>query len=404
MSADQTYPAATGNHNLPANDIGDWPTYWVEHGQPGRIRPEIPLQRQQELAACLQKSGGYPFQGQRLDRADVEWLLANYEPQVVQVQRLISLRREQGQGLDLRGACLEEPSDNRLGFGRLNLGELRGGIEGEPPFGTSQEREEAAIHAKNAIFFRVNLEEAQLRYAHLEGADLRYAHLEGATLRGAHLDGADLRYAFFDSTTTLDDIKLSNKTRLAGIRWSDANISVVDWSQIDKLGDECAAWESRDENTQIVEFETAVRANRQLAVQLQAQGLNEEAAHFAYRAQVLQRQVLRYQKKGAAYIFSRCLDMLAGYGYKPWKSLRAYVLTIISFMALYLLNSHYVTPHLRWDEALVLSVSSFHGRGFFNQRITLGDTYARLSAFEAFIGLIIEATFIATLTQRFFGK
>lgn len=33
-----------------------------------------------------------------------------------------------------------------------------------------------------------------------------------------------------------------------------------------------------------------MRANRQLAVALQAQGLNEEAARFAYRAHVLQRK------------------------------------------------------------------------------------------------------------------
>jgi len=49
-------------------------------------------------------------------------------------------------------------------------------------------------------------------------------------------------------------------------------------------------------------------------------------------------------------------------------------------------------------------VSSFHGRGFFSQNITLGDTYARLAATEAVIGLVIEISFIATFTQRFFGK
>ena len=72
-------------------------------------------------------------------------------------------------------------------------------------------------------------------------------------------------------------------------------------------------------------------------------------------------------------------------------------------MGLYLLNAHVVAPHLTWDEALVLSVSSFHGRGFFTQSITLGDTDARLAAIEAVFGLLIEISFIATFTQRFFG-
>ena len=52
----------------------------------------------------------------------------------------------------------------------------------------------------------------------------------------------------------------------------------------------------------------------------------------------------------------------------------------------------------------MLSVSSFHGRGFFPQSITLGDTYARLAAIEAVFGLLIEISFIATFTQRFFGS
>jgi len=81
----------------------------------------------------------------------------------------------------------------------------------------------------------------------------------------------------------------------------------------------------------------------------------------------------------------------------------AYLVVIFSFMGLYLLNAHGAT-HLRWDEALVLSVSSFHGRGFFLQNVTLGDAFARLTAVEAVLGLLIEVIFIATFTQRFLGK
>ena len=55
-------------------------------------------------------------------------------------------------------------------------------------------------------------------------------------------------------------------------------------------------------------------------------------------------------------------------------------------------------------EALVLSVSSFHGRGFFLQSMTLSDPFARLAAAEAVLGLLIEISFIATFTQRFFGR
>jgi hypothetical protein len=147
-----------------------------------------------------------------------------------------------------------------------------------------------------------------------------------------------------------------------------------------------------------------VRANRQLAVVLRDQGLNEEADHFAYRAQLLQRKVWGLQRRPLKSILSWFLYLLAGYGYRPLRSLIAYLIIIFGFTGLYLLNAHFVTPHLRWNEALVLSVSSFHGRGFFSQDISLGDTYARLAAGEAVIGLLIEVSLIATFTQRFFAK
>jgi len=156
--------------------------------------------------------------------------------------------------------------------------------------------------------------------------------------------------------------------------------------------------------TRLEEYEAAVRANRQLAVALRAQGLDEEAARFAYRAQLLQRIVLRRQRKFASYLFSLLLDMLAGYGYRPGRSVMAYLFVVFGFMGLYLLVAHTGATHLSWDEALVLSVSSFHGRGFFLQNMTLGDAFVRLAASEAVLGLLIEISFIATFTQRFFGR
>jgi hypothetical protein len=56
------------------------------------------------------------------------------------------------------------------------------------------------------------------------------------------------------------------------------------------------------------------------------------------------------------------------------------------------------------NEALILSVSSFHGRGFFQPLKSLGDPVAGLASIEAVIGLLIEISFIATFTQRFFGS
>jgi hypothetical protein len=61
--------------------------------------------------------------------------------------------------------------------------------------------------------------------------------------------------------------------------------------------------------------------------------------------------------------------------------------------------------HITPVEAFVLSLTSFHERGFFpGNNISLSDPRVVLAAIEAVVGLIVEISFIATFTQRFFGK
>jgi hypothetical protein len=141
--------------------------------------------------------------------------------------------------------------------------------------------------------------------------------------------------------------------------------------------------------------------------------LNEDADRFAYQAQVLQREVLRRHGRLGAWIGSWLLDRVAGHGYKPGRTLVAYLVTVLGFAALLLLAgnglltfglppSQYTS--LPWYEALILSVSSFHGRGFFQPLNSPGDPVAILAAIEAIFGLFIEVSFIATFTQRFFAR
>ena len=154
--------------------------------------------------------------------------------------------------------------------------------------------------------------------------------------------------------------------------------------------------------------------------------MSEEAAHFVERAQILQRSlVLRTLASHARrpwlipgdvgrYLFSWLLALLAGYGYRPGRTLFWYLVTIIGFTLAYLKATTgwipFGLPHpstfapLTWYEALILSVSSFHGRGFFQPVQSLGDPIAALAAIEAVIGLVIEISFIATFTQRFFNS
>lgn len=264
------------------------------------------------------------------------------------------------------------------------------------------------------------MQEARLRGAVLSGAVLQRAHLEGASICWAYLGGkiepqqlapANLKLTFFDTTTHLDGVILGDERRgvisLVDVSWGNVNLAVVDWTPIKMLGDERDAHAQKLQDSGkkhksrvLTRFQAAVRANRQLAIALQAQGLNEEAARFAYRAQKLQREVSRQQRKFGQYLFSFFLDLLAGYGYKPRRSLLWYLVMILGFATAY-----YAFGHIPPLEAFVFSLTSFHGRGFFpGSNISLSDPRVVLAAFEAVVGLLIEISFIATFTQRFFGK
>src|SRR6266566_4643608 len=416
------------------NEEEAWKAYWKAQGQEWRTEPEIDAERQKYLTERLSitpniEQGIFPFKDIKLIRADVEWLLATHENGQGPIDWSDESQRKR-EGLDLRGANLQ--GEDLRG---LPLACMIGGLTGITwQYASPEQCEMAAVRMKSAIliqaqlegaklnqaylekanFFRANLEKAEFRMAYLEGAYLnetylggallRRAHLEGVNLRAAHLEGvstppADLRGAFFDSATFLSDITWGNKAHgnvlLADVSWGGVNLSRIDWTSIDMLGNERKAKNSN----QLEDYQSAVRANRQLAVALQEQGLNEVAARFAYRAQRLQRVVLRKQRKFGSYLFSLFLDLLAGYGFRPGRSVFWYLVIIAGFATAYYSFGH-ITPL----EAFILSLTSFHGRGFFpGINITLSDTRVVLAAFEAVIGLFIEISFIATFTKRFFG-
>lgn len=422
----QIQQASPSHQRPPLKTPEEWCTYWKAQGQPWRTEPEIDMKRQEELAQRRAivpdiEKGIYPFRRMKLSRADVEWLLATHENGRGPVDWHDESQRER-EGLDMRGADLRAVDLQSLPLactrGGLNRSEWVGGATLEQSKMAQAHFEQAKLslaHLEGVSLGWAHLEEVNLSGAHLEGADLYGAHLEGAYLYETHLEGTSLRNAFFDPASVFQYVTLENEklgiVSLSDVHWGNMNLSLVNWAQLTMLGDELEArqpkrWDGRTKNSndRLRDYRRAVRAYRQVAVVLQEQGLNEEARRFAYRAQTLQRIVLRLQRKFGRYLFSLFLELLAGYGYKPGRSFLAYLLVIIGFATIYYVLGHTVGPPLSPLGAFVFSMTSFHGRGFFPGGIVLDDPLTVLAAIEAFVGLIIEVTFIATLTQRFFGK
>src|SRR5260370_29284495 len=213
----------------------------------------------------------------------------------------------------------------------------------------------AAAQLKKASLWRAQLQKtrltgaqlqkASLWEARLQEASLWEAQLQGATIGRAQLQGAYLHRADLKDAR-LDRVILSDQTygsaHLADIKWGEVNLAVVDWEHVRELGDEQVARQAKDsegriknKQTRLDEYKEAVRANRQLAVVLRDQGLNEEADHFAYRAQLLQRTVWRLQGRQLKFALSWFLYLLAGYGYRPVRSVIWYLFIIFGFALAY---------------------------------------------------------------------
>ena len=382
-----------------------------------------------------------------------------------------NLRNAQLQGAELMGAQLQKAFlvQAQLQEANLRNAQLKGANLGEAQLQKANLRDAQLqeVNLGGAQLQKVNLggtqlqkanlrntqlQEATLWGAQLQGASLWKAQLQGAFLARAQLQGADLRGSNLDGAT-LDGVTLNDEAygavRLADVRWGEVNLAVVEWGHLTKLGDEQRAHQIKDDKqrtsttlTRVEGYKVAVRANLQLAVGLREQGLNEDADHFAYRAQVLQRELLRLEiglpqiklvqliqkrwqrvhkkssreaqqykglwkkiqefeikvQKFGSFIFSLFLAGLTGYGFKPGRWLIVYLGTITVFAVF-----HYFLgmPHTTWLSAFAISVLNLHGRPFLNPPPGLEGV---IDIVEAFFGLVIEAVLVAIITQRILRK
>jgi hypothetical protein len=215
----------------PAHDHKAWRAYWKAQGQSWRTEPEIDRERQAYLARRRSiltniEQGIYPFKDVKLNRADVEWLLATHENGRGPIDWGDESQRERV-GLDLRGADLCQ-----INLSGLLLARTWGGLPWEEwTHATKVQRDMAVVFMQGANLRGAHLENADLRWAFLEEARLRWAHLGNADLRDANLKGAHLR------GVSLTD-KMCACPQFADAHWDNVNLALVDWSQVTILGEQ----------------------------------------------------------------------------------------------------------------------------------------------------------------------
>src|SRR5258708_30121169 len=110
--SEQDRRQASSLQRPPTSDSEAWEVYWEAQGQSWRSQPEIDGERQKHLTERRSvkpdiEQGIYPFKDIKLNRADIEWLLATHENGRRPVDWNDQSQRDRP-GLDLRGADLRE--------------------------------------------------------------------------------------------------------------------------------------------------------------------------------------------------------------------------------------------------------------------------------------------------------
>jgi uncharacterized protein YjbI with pentapeptide repeats len=302
-----------------------------------------------------------------------------------------------------------QPERSVQGKGSLRIAiyDVVSSVEYFSPFGRRRRPRQAR---KGPDLTEASLRQANLRYAMLEnsslrGADLKDADLANAALTGANLTGASLdgtnlgsavlAQAQIDSVKVLHGAILDSQTKLYDVLWRETPLTrpATGKRRIDRI---TAALDRS-------------RVYRTVGIALRQEGLYAQASSYRLQELRTERYASRLEARLGRWLVSKLLDLVAGYGELPGRILFTYLVVVLGFaVGYYGAAQHFDFTHLEPThaiDALVFSLTSFHGRGFFpGTMVTPHDLPVVLAALEAVIGLFIELTLIATLSKRFLGN
>jgi hypothetical protein len=472
MSAGRGGSAVAGTPRPKTDDPKLWASFWNQYLQEWRKAPEVDEDRKQvlrdHLARAIPDQGLHPFAGVRLARGDVEWLTENllgdaafFDPQDRESYKP-SLRALDLQGAVLWGARLQEAW---LPGAQFQGADLSGAH--------LQEAWLLGAQFQGADLAGAYLQGAGLLRARLQGADLMGAQLQGARIQGCFFDAAtDLSATLgngSDRFAYVADVHWGD-ANLAIIPWRNLQMTGEEWllrrpvnPDRDRSHFDAATRASRQLATvlrsqglneeadrfayrahviktwalaetllnravlyrvwiQLLPLLVNRRLSLRAATMLRLLRFNRRAHRFTVRARALKARRVAIERSNDPVSPKDWLRMLiscfgrsllsgvSGYGYRPARALFSYAVVIAVFWLLYLTVGQQPGDQLSPLGAFVLSVSSFHGRGFFpglnTQRaaVALADPRIAIAAIEAAFGLFVEVTLIATFTQRFFAR
>lgn len=282
----------------------------------------------------------------------------------------------------------------------------------------------ADVHLENANLSRADLSQfrlsdSRLFNSNLIGADMVGSHLSDCDLTHCNLSGADMTKASFSGSrlwnSTLDNANLTesdlSKTDLWGARLFNVKLLHTDLSNAKGLTvksfskNGILSFRARINEEGLLSAEESYRNLKQYFI---SKGMYNDASWTSFKEKTMER--LSFKKKGSLhYIPSLFMNMLCGYGEKPYRIVLSAVGTILFFSVLYLaFNS--IEPSaapketLNWIDYIYFSTITFTTVGYGDIIPKPYWLFRGLAASEGFIGTFLTGLFIFTLARKYSAR
>jgi hypothetical protein len=282
---------------------------------------------------------------------------------------------------------------------------------------------------KNAHIEKANLSKACLSQSDLSGNHFFDAALDGADLVGADLSDCDITHCSMKGAD-LTKARLT-QARIWNATLSDANLTEADLSCADLWSSNLfnvKLWHTSFSGTKSMSrlsftggskvFDnphinesgalSAEEAYRDLKQYFINNGMYNDASWASFKEKTMERLVLK--KKGDwNYIPSLVMNILCGYGEKPYRIILTALSTIMLFALLYFSSGaieHTVNPSysMRWFDYIYYSTITFTTVGYGDFVPKPFCLFRLMAAVEAFSGVFVTGLFIFTLARKYSAR
>lgn len=291
-----------------------------------------------------------------------------------------------------------------------------------------------SANLKKVVLKNMRLEKAALEKANLSQADLSGVHLfdsalDGADLLGANMSECDLSHC---SLKGCDFTKTNlSRARLWNVSLSNANLTEADLSGADlwntnlfnvklwhtdfcgtkSLSRSSFAGESKVfDNPRINEAGelSAEQSYRDLKQYFINNGMYNDASWASFKEKTMER--LGFKKKGDwSYFPSLVMNILCGYGEKPYRIILTALSTILLFALFYFFSGAIERPgypsySIPWFDYIYYSTITFTTVGYGDLVPKPFCLFRLMAAIEAFSGVFVTGLFIFTLARKYSAR